>query len=931
MLPQPQLNEPGLHELLLAPVTYQDIPEFATQLLRQAAQQLRGTANPGSPIDTRQLMDQLAGAIKLLRLAPRQVVQQVQQQVEQIQDPVTRKIAFNLYFQALLVAGSNPTVLQAAQLVTTNRNKLSTAQQVQFLATIPKYVKYPTKDLLKALFEMVDNLKEFPYRYNAAILGFSQLLHQACMNRVIQRVKYPVELYGRFCSPEVVESTFLPPIFKQLKQGLQETTQQKVSERAVVILNVLGNIGHPAVLPKVQEIVREGDYPRMIKIAAIFALKNLVNDYDGALEAVTPDFIQNSVLPFLSQVTVNVNRKAVVRMAALTLLVKSQYATQRQWEQVAALTSNDPDEEIRTYAASTVVNIARMKDPVTRQHVQMQKNARQVVQRVQKVHAQPLGAFNFYQAHEVRDLDIEYFYRYAQFRSNSSVFPTHFYAKSQVSLGKHGLPIIPYEVSLSLVNLNDAIQQRNYRTFQAFLNVRLLNNIQDIIKIDPEVVESLVETVQENVAHAFQQNTATAQKMIMLSEFTKEIPTALGMPLTKKLRAPLLISTHVKLGQAQLQNNGQAAQAQASVRIVAVARHHVWIALKVPFLGQKFQSGVDARATVELPFRALARVGTSGAVELAITPAYIQGGSQPQGQVRLVKVKRVPYTAQLPSTLHRALQPQSSDIQITPIRTTKNAKQQQVQLGQEEMGFKLVYTREQDKPKKNYGVLTGYVSAELNLDLDKSRTNTIYMAAAVGQQEEQDQSNSDEDEEATLAIAIVGKKAVVQPVSQQTKMQDIREGQTNTFQYYGQVTIDPDYEHPQQAQAFVRFASGQAANDAAQKLSESEQQFKPVRQAILQGSTPQQQTDLCIEAQHEFNFQAPQNYYSRQHNQQFGAQIQQELKYGPRCQKGQMRNKLTTQAQWTSTPQTHQGSLKMTVSSIPSYCSIREFCANKIQ
>ena len=910
MLPQPELNEPGLHELLLAPITSQEIPQLVADLLKDAATTLRGTDPVATPVDTRLLMDQMAATIKLLRLAPRQVVQQAQDQVEQIADQQTRKIAFNLYFQALLVAGTNPTVLQAAQLVTNNRNRLSTAQRLQYLTTLPKYVKYPTKALLKEIQNVVvQNLKNEPVLYNAAVLSLSNLIYQACLNRKIQRVQYPVEIYGRFCTPEVVKNNFLQPFFNELKRGLSESNNEQV----VVYLAALGNIGHPEVLPAVQRIVRETDAPTTVKIYAIFALQRLVNDYDGAHEAVTPSFIKHDVLPFLEQVIKNRNRKGPVRMAAVTLLVKSEYTTQEQWELIARLSQSDDDEEFKIYTATTIVNIARMKKPVTSEHTRMQKYARQVVKKIDQARGKPMHSLSYYQAREIQDLDIEYFQRYAQFRSNSSFFPTHFYAKSQIHLGKRGLPIIPYEVSLSFVNLNQLRESHgDYSMVKAFLNFRFLNNFQDIVKIDQETLEDVARNVQDSVAQAFQQSTATAQKMIMLSEFTKEMPTGLGMPLTKKLRSPLLISAHAKLGEAQLQNNGQAAQAQVSVRNVIVARLHYWIAVKVPFLGQKFQSGVDSRATVELPFRALARIGSAGTVELAITPAYIQGGSQPQGQIRLVKVKRVPYTAQVPSCIHRALAPQSSDVQITPIRTSRNPQQEQQHLGQQETGFALQYTREQDKPQKNgYGKMTGYVSAELVLDLDKSRTNTIYIAAAAG--EDNKHSNNDA---TTVAIALVGKKNVVPPVSQsqsqQGKMQQIREGQQNTFQYLAQVTVNPKSHRSQQLEgdALVRVAAGNAANDAAKHLDQSQSQFKVVRQAILEGSTPQQQTDLCVEAQHEYNGQYPQSY----HNAQMAMEIQQQLRFGPRCQDGQMRNTLTTQAKWTTTSQTHQGTIKMNVS-----------------
>jgi len=171
------------------------------------------------------------------------------------------------------------------------------------------------------------------------------------------------------------------------------------------------------------------------------------------------------------------------------------------------------------------------------------------------------GAYNYYQAYEVGQSEIESFFRFVTLCSNQTVIPTHYYVKEQIHLGEKGLPIVPFEGALSLVNTNSLWQSRG-GNFQLFLNFRFLNSMQDTIKLDYPGLMNLAHELKQTLKQTFNQNTATAQKMIMLSEITKEMPNALGLPITKKLRAPLLISTHAKIG------NTQNDQVQAGLRVM---------------------------------------------------------------------------------------------------------------------------------------------------------------------------------------------------------------------------------------------------------------------------------------------------------------------------------------------------------------------------
>lgn len=119
-----------------------------------------------------------------------------------------------------------------------------------------------------------------------AILSFSVLLHQACINANIKQSRYNVALYGEFC--DVKNTT---PYVDYFVQKLNESLNKSGNHWTNVYLTALGNIGHPRVVKVVQRILDDSNDP-IEKSKAIFALKHVIVSREAEN---TPDDDDNQV------------------------------------------------------------------------------------------------------------------------------------------------------------------------------------------------------------------------------------------------------------------------------------------------------------------------------------------------------------------------------------------------------------------------------------------------------------------------------------------------------------------------------------------------------------------------------------------------------------------------------------------------------------
>lgn len=103
-----------------------------------------------------------------------------------------------------------------------------------------------------------------------AVLAFSVLLNQACINPQIKQSRYNVALYGEFCDVKDTNE-----YVDHFVQKLKESLKTKGNHWTHVYITALGNIGHPRIVNVVQKILDDSNDP-IEKSKAIYALKNVI-------------------------------------------------------------------------------------------------------------------------------------------------------------------------------------------------------------------------------------------------------------------------------------------------------------------------------------------------------------------------------------------------------------------------------------------------------------------------------------------------------------------------------------------------------------------------------------------------------------------------------------------------------------------------------
>ena len=86
--------------------------------------------------------------------------------------------------------------------------------------------------------------------FHVATLAVSKLVHTACVNVTEARTRFPVELYGNFCSADdpVIVSKLVPFL------GREISGSGRVEDK-MVALTALGEVGHESIIPVVVPVI----------------------------------------------------------------------------------------------------------------------------------------------------------------------------------------------------------------------------------------------------------------------------------------------------------------------------------------------------------------------------------------------------------------------------------------------------------------------------------------------------------------------------------------------------------------------------------------------------------------------------------------------------------------------------------------------------
>merc|ERR1712180_136318 len=216
-----------------------------------------------------------------------------------------RKVERSVFMEALLMAGTNPTIMFAKEMIISK--ELTDMETAQVMITLPHYVKMPTPKLIEELFELISHpaVTVNPVIKSNAYIAFATIVRKACFPSAKPRAVFPRMIVGDVCDPNDVRITekYIPYLVAELRKIDQPQVQG--------VMLALGAIGHPSVLPVLLPYI-EGKVPTAdiaIRKVAIYALSPVAQKY------------RNVLLPVLSARLHDQGEHSGVRVAAFTTML----------------------------------------------------------------------------------------------------------------------------------------------------------------------------------------------------------------------------------------------------------------------------------------------------------------------------------------------------------------------------------------------------------------------------------------------------------------------------------------------------------------------------------------------------------------------------------------------------------------------------------
>lgn len=739
-LPKPSLQKAPLNPLLVSPLKTSGMKNRVEALMTEIVEDITTDKQSMAQAET---LSKISTVAKILRFLNYEDVEQLYNKLADKRQTEEDQTSRNVLLDAIAIAGTNPNIKFLADLI--KKKQLTGEHAAQIIMTFPMYVRTPTQELLKEIFDLTDSSaveSDKDQVKTSAILALSNLLHQACVNSRIRNSRYPVALYGEFCDEKVAQRQYAPYFVKNLKKHLDSEDPQD-NHWAVTYLTALGNLGVPEVIPVVQNIL-DDETNSYIKVKAVLALKNLivsrqnqnipVSEIRGvdrqSHDLLTDELIEGEVLPILVAVSQDKGEHPEVRMAAISLLLYTTNADLTIWQQLAYSTWFSASQEVHSFIYSSLKSLAELQQPISHLHRQMQKKARAVISLAKPIAPHMAKSRNVFNSQFVEHLQSGFFHHFEYFGSKDSIVPNYAFYRNNVQYGNGAQGVSPLEVSVHGNTVQKlasyVLEQLRQKTSESephpeFQQVHQLLGIEQREQ-DEEIEGSIRIKIRSEMERLFSINEATIQQLIKqakgqalpkllnglpinyqktfhLMEHSLEMPSAMGIPIHYHLRMPVHFSLRGNLKIVN-ENGLKDVQLQAELHPVYAWKTHGKISFKAPFTGKKYQAGVQRHMVVEAPFRALVRKAPRGQVVVAITPSQLTNGA-PGGKIDLLTFHQRPYTAIVNDEFWPTSHKEGGQMVIVHAVETPY-KNEQV-FGQQAAGMHLVLQEETEYRSQNEG------------------------------------------------------------------------------------------------------------------------------------------------------------------------------------------------------------------------------------
>lgn len=207
-LKQPTLDEAPLSSMLITPLKRDGLKQRVHELMQEIVRDLYQSTEKDSIAD-RETLSKISTVVKTLRVFNTPGIEEVARKWIQSGDE-QQEIGRSIFLDALAIAGTNPAVNFLFKLI--KNGQLEGEEAAQTLSTIPMNIRTPTKELLEVYFSLIehDTVKRQEQLRTTAMLSFTNLAYQACVNKAVKNSRFPVAIYGQFCDEQLVAKKFVP-------------------------------------------------------------------------------------------------------------------------------------------------------------------------------------------------------------------------------------------------------------------------------------------------------------------------------------------------------------------------------------------------------------------------------------------------------------------------------------------------------------------------------------------------------------------------------------------------------------------------------------------------------------------------------------------------------------------------------------------------
>merc|ERR1719228_3096611 len=323
-----------------------------------------------------------------------------------------RKTERRLFLETLIMAGTNPCIMFAKEMIMSR--ELSLLEAAEVIITLPHYIKTPTSKIVEELFELIRSpvLTSSKLLKANAQLAFATIVRSACISRDDSKAMFPEAMFGKMCSPNDPKITeeYIPYLVADLISSDKSDVQA-----AIISLNA---IGHPAVipiiLPYIEGRVANEQNPSIRKIA-IYSMTPMAYRHRDVL------------LPVFSNLLQDRAEERDVRVAALLTMLTME-PTLVDMQKMAISTWYEKDEKLARLVFSSLRSLSQLepsKVPAHSRLMRLHVFAKKVYHLAKPFPAVISSTINSFFADVLKDLEIGYQSQAVFMTSHRSI--SHYY------------------------------------------------------------------------------------------------------------------------------------------------------------------------------------------------------------------------------------------------------------------------------------------------------------------------------------------------------------------------------------------------------------------------------------------------------------------------------------------------------------------------